>query len=222
MTLFDSKAGDFRKRGLAAFAREFGFAWGAVLGATLGLGLIMSAVSSSIDEVEAWWEWLVTVPLALVVIVFGCGVVVLTAGRLFTRIALGWYGMLLGKCPEEDYGLRANNRARAIADALYFVVAMALGVWWFRSGSAQGELNWSMEGLLLAFSGVAFGLGALVPRFHFRTPGRMQRVRELKLPEVWVGLVIAVTLGAGLSFGVCQGFADAKDRADRAAEEARQ
>ena len=32
-----------------------------------------------------------------------------------------------------------------------------------------------------------------------------------------MGLVVAVTLGVGLSFGVCQGFADAKERAERAA-----
>jgi hypothetical protein len=193
-----------------------------VIGATLGLGMIMSGVLTPLDEAEAWWEWLITVPLALVVIALGCGVVVGSAGRLIDRIALGWYGMLVGKCPAETYGPRANNRARAVADGLYFVAASILGVLLFRAGAADSQLNWAMEGLLLAFSGVAFGLGSLVPRLYFRRPGRKANVRELKLPEVWTGLVIAVTLGAGLSFGVCKGFAEAKLRATVAAEKAKE
>ncbi len=218
----DPRASDFRKRGLAAFCREFAAAWGGVLGATLGLGLIMAAVITPLDEVEAWWEWLITIPLALVTVVIGCGIVVLSAGALLTQIGVGWYGMLVGRCPADEYGPRANNGARAIANAFYLLVAVVLGTLWFRAGSAGGALNWAMEGLLLAFSGIAFGLGSLVPRLYFRRPGRTIKVRELKLPEQWIGLVIAATLGAGLSFGICKGFAETKERAAQAAEEAKQ
>lgn len=208
---------DFRKRGVAAFAREFGLCWGAVIGATLGLALIMAGITAPLDEAEEWWQWLISVPLGLAVIALGCALAAGSGGLLFNRVALGWYGMLIGSVPQEEYGPRVNNGARALADGLYFVVALALGLLWFRAGAVGGELNWSMEGLLLAFSGVVFGLGSLVPRLYFRRGGRGLRQRKLEPSELWLALVVAVTLGVGLSFGVCQGFAEAKERAERAA-----
>lgn len=210
---------DYRKRGFAAFAHELALCWGAVIGATLGLALIMSGITAPLDESEEWWQWLISVPLGLAVAALGCGLAAGSGGLLFNRVALGWYGMFDGSMPQEEYGPRVNNGARALADALYLVLALALGFLWFRAGAAGGELNWSMEGLLLAFSGVVFGLGSLVPRLYFRRPGRGLRQRKLELSELWLGLVVAVTLGVGLSFGVCQGFADAKERAERAAAE---
>lgn len=205
-----------RPRGLAAFAAEFGDAWLAVLGATLGLGVIMASVTAAVEESQAWWQWALAVPLALVGIAFGCGVVLVTAGKTAERIAKGYLGMASRRCPLEEYGPRSANEARAAADLLFGCCALVLGVWLFRVGAAERQLNWAMEGLLLAFSGVGFGWVASVPRLRFRRPRRELVFREVTLPPAWIGLAVAFTLGAGLSFGVCQSFADAKQRAERA------
>ena len=206
-------------RGWAGFGRAFGQAWGAVLGATLGFALMMAGVGAPFDSAEAWWEWLVAVPIGLVFVLIGCAVVVKSAGTVVEGIAVGYWGILLGACPAQEYGPRPGNRERALASALFAFLALGLGLALYRVGAREGELNWTLEGLLLLFSGVTLGLGALVPRLYFwRLPAmgsQRRKVRELKLPEIWTGFVIAATLGIGLSFGVCNGFADAKSRAER-------
>ena len=100
---------DFRKRGVAAFAREFGLCWGAVIGATLGLALIMAGITAPLDEAEEWWQWLISVPLGLAVVVLGCALAAGSGGLLFNRIALGWYGgwTVLMTCPS---GVSAPSR----------------------------------------------------------------------------------------------------------------
>lgn len=210
-----------KQRGVAALGRTFGLAWGGVLGATLGFGIMMAGVLSPLDEVDEWWQWVITIPLALAFVVFGCGVAVMSVHSLVNTIALGWWGMFLGQCPAQEYGPRGEHRAQALGSALYLIVAGILGVLLFRVGAREGELNWTLEGLFLAFSGLAFGLGALIPRLYFgRLPkegGRRPRMRELELPETWSGLVVAVVLAIGLSFGICKGFAETKSRAERAA-----
>lgn len=180
---------------------------------------MMAGVATPFDEAEAWWEWLITIPFGLAFVAFGCALVVWSAGGVVERVAVGYWGILLGACPAQEYGPRPGNREQALASALFAVLAVGLGVALFRVGAREGELNWTLEGLLLIFSGVTLGLGALVPRLYFwRLPpmgSKRRKVRELKLPEVWLGFVVAATLGVGLSFGVCNGFADAKSRAER-------
>jgi hypothetical protein len=207
------------RRGLAGFGRAFGQAWGAVLGATFGFALMMAGVATPFDESEAWWEWLISIPLGLVVVVFGCGIVVLSAGGIAERVASGYWGMMLGTCPAQEYGPRPGNLEQALASGLFALSALGLGVALFRVGAREGELNWTLEGLLLCFAGTALGLGALIPRLYFwRLPPRgseRPKIRELELPGIWLIFVVAVTLGIGLSFGVCNGFAESKARAER-------
>lgn len=208
------------RRGLAGFGWAFGRAWGAVLGATLGFALMMAGVVAPLDEAEALWEYLISVPFGLAFVVFGCGLVVWSVGGVAERIAIGYWGMLLGACPAQEYGPRPGNREQALASGLFALLALGSGLALFSVGAREGELNWTLEGLLLAFSGVLLGLGALVPRLYFwRLPPRgseRRKVRELKLPETWLAFLVAVTLGIGLSFGVCNGFAETKARAERA------
>ncbi len=191
-----------------------------MLGATLGFALMMAGVAAPLDSAESWWEWLIAVPFGLVFVCLGCAVVVKCAGAAVEGLAVGYWGMLLGACPAYEYGPRPGNRERALASALFALLALGLGAALFRVGAREEVLNWTLEGLLLIFSGVTLGLGALVPRLYFwRLPpmgSQRRKVRDLQLPEIWMRFGVAVTLGIGLSFGVCSAFADLEARAERA------
>lgn len=204
------------KRGLVGFGLAFARPWGAVLGATLGFALMMAGVTAPLDEAEAWWEYLISIPLGLAVVAAGCALAVVSVGGALERVALGYWGILLGTCPAGVYGPSPGNREQAWASGLFAALALGLGAALFRVGAREGELNWTLEGLLLAFSGLLLGLGGLVPRLYFWRRPKERRIRELELPDSWAAFVVAASLGVGLSFGVCNGVAETTARAERA------
>lgn len=221
-----------KKSAARAFLWELGMGLLATPVFTLALLLVAVFFEVAADMSEALWQGVIAFAVVIAVAVLAASLVGFVALGVVGPAAVGWLGWLTGQRPRE-FGPEQHNGARALVNLLVFALCSGLGVLLFRHGVNEGQMNWAILGLFLTAGGTVFGLGSAVPRLVFFARGHRNasskegasskedasskgnasskaRVDEAVEGATGIAvLVVAATLGLGLSLGVSMAFSEA-------------
>lgn len=190
----------------AAFVTELGLGLLAVPSLALGLLVIAVFFQTAAESADGLWQAVIAFGLAVAASLVGLLLVGWVAARVLGPAAAGWLGIFSGQVPAA-FAPRARNGSRALADLLVFAVCLLLGILLFRHGVREGELNWAIEGLFLAGSGVVLGLVPAVPRLRFARGPRGVTPEPMESEGV-ITFIVAAALGVGLSLAVSFGVTE--------------
>jgi hypothetical protein len=190
----------------AAFFAELGRGILAVPSLALGLLVIAVFFQTAAESSSGVWQAIVAFGLAIAASLVGLLLVGWVAARVMGPAAAGWLGIFSGQVPEE-FAPDQRNGSRALANLLLLGACLLLGSLLFRHGVREGELNWAIEGLFLAGSGVVLGLLPAVPRLRFARGPRGLRPEPVESEGV-ITFIVAAALGVGLSLAVSFGVTE--------------
>lgn len=195
---------ELRRSTLAALGRELGAGLLAIPSLVLGLLLIAIFFQTAAEYAVGVWQAIIAFAVALAATVIGLMLVGWVAALVLGPAAVGWVAMFSGQLPQE-FAPGQRNGGRALANLMLAAICLPLGVLLFRHGVREGELNWAIEGLFLAGSGVILGLLPAIPRLYF-SRWRPEAEPEPVEGEAVIAFIVAASLGVGLSLAVCFGF----------------
>ena len=203
--LFSSFLGGFSK---AIVPTILGFLWTLVCMALILISITFISVSLSGIFVDA--HGVVEIATSIIVFLFvvsvACAICNAACTETANIIGSGWTGMITKERPVSFHSTEENIKGIYLHAFVFFMLAL-FGFLWFQEGQSTAYVQFSLNGLLLIFCSIFFGVLPLVPRLYYFTDSRhgeikthaQKKLNDALHPRIFLILLI---LGMACSLGV--------------------